>query len=762
MLKEDLKQIAIKDLLRDGKISVRTSNCCFNARFETILDILEYYESGESFFNIRNAGKKTCIELEDLYKEYIHLIESPINTDIISEDEKIIQEQAKVEYLVRTDCIKAIDDKLIDSKDIFSILSLNKKTFLSQRFEDLIENYSIRTKNRLKTMSLESFVINYLFAADIVILGIDGLGQKSLEEVVDLKNKIKELLVNLINLPESYISRLNLARQKGDIILNTFVDEFYNTNNHLPMLWILEQQLTESKNRSIEILIDSLPILKNHKIKTLDEIAEKYSLTRERVRQIRHNTLRKTFDFEITNEPLQYKKNDDLLKYAELLSNKDDWKYLLELLPKTEAINQESFEIQEILKKEQCNFSELFVLQIIAYIFRDKYSFVDKSNVLNKSKNNTFLIDKEFTDIFDFEKFIIDFSNHIDENEEEYELNVDEFLSNSSCWLSLIDLNKFNDIIKIVKDILLYEFHLYSNLDGLITIPATKEKRPLNIVYEILLKNGNPMHIDDIFVEFKKILPEHKYIEAAQLRSWLQLHKEISFISRKSVYTLKEWKHIKSGTIRDTIVEFLSKKDYPQSANDITEYVLQYFPKTNIASIRTTMFNDTQKRFSYFNDNLFGLVRKTYPTNFKEAEQSDGQRKAFEQRLYDLEKFLSKNDHFPFSTSESEEEMSLYRWWRTQSKETELSEHQKNNIERIKGQYADYENDKRVYDWFRNFNNLRLFILENKRLPLPKEHELFLHNWFRKARYDFLNDRLSERQRIKYAEFFKEIKYVKK
>ena len=69
MLKEDLKQIAIKDLLRDGKISVRTSNCCFNARFETILDILEYYESGESFFNIRNAGKKTCIELEDLYKE---------------------------------------------------------------------------------------------------------------------------------------------------------------------------------------------------------------------------------------------------------------------------------------------------------------------------------------------------------------------------------------------------------------------------------------------------------------------------------------------------------------------------------------------------------------------------------------------------------------------------------------------------------------------------------------------------------------------
>ena len=46
---------------------------------------------------------------------------------------------------------------------------------------------------------------------------------------------MKDELLYLINLPEEDISRLNLVRQKGDIVLDSFVTEFYKTNNHLPM-----------------------------------------------------------------------------------------------------------------------------------------------------------------------------------------------------------------------------------------------------------------------------------------------------------------------------------------------------------------------------------------------------------------------------------------------------------------------------------------------------------------------------------------------
>lgn len=758
MLREELRNITIKDLLDDNKITVRTSNCCFNANLETLFDIVEYQESGQHFLNIRNAGKRTCFELEDLCKEYIPKIELSVNTDGFSKEEQNFQKQAEIENLIKTDVISAINNRLIDGKDILSYLDINKKKILEQKFLSFIENYSIRTKNRLKTIGFDEFVIDFLFVADNVLLKIDGLGRKCLEEAIDFKCKLKEELINFIDLSEEDIARLNLVRQKGDVILDSFVDEFYKSNNHLPMFWILEQQLTKNQNRSIEILKDSFPIFNNYQFQTLDEIAAKYCLTRERVRQIRYNTFRKTF--EITNELVEYKKNDDLFKYAELLSNKDDWKYLLELLQETEAINQESFEIQELLKKERCSFSELFVLQIAAYIYRDKFSLLGKFCVSNKSKNNIFLIRKELTDIFDFGKFIDEFANHIDENETEYELNVDDFISNSSCWTSVIDLGKFNSIVRVVKDILLYEFYLHSNLDGLIFVPATKERRPLDVVYEILQKNRNPMHLDNIFIEFKKILPEHKYTEAAQLRPWLQRHDAISFINRKSVYTLKEWEHIKSGTIRDAIVEYLSENEFPQTADDITEYVLQYFPRTNIASVRTTMFNDTQKRFSYFNDGLFGLVSKTYPDNYEEVKQQEGQRKAFEQRLYDLEKFLSENDHFPFATSDNEEESSLYRWWKIQNRDAKLSEQQKAEIDRIKSQYADFDTEKTVYEWFFHFNDFKLFVLENRRLPSSSGSEKFLYGWFRRTKDDFLNGRLNEKQRTKYAELFKEIKYV--
>jgi len=762
MLKEELKYITINDLLNKNKISVRTSNCCVNANFNSLFDIIEYHEKGKSFLNIRNAGKRTYLELQDLCKEYILQIEKSTDAiDDLSDEEKFQKRQIEIKNLIETDFINAVENKLIDTEAILSYFTVNQKAILEEKYNKLIATYSIRTINRLRKIDFETFATLYLFQSDKELLKISGLGKKSLEEAVDLKCKMKNKFLQLINLPEEDISKLNLIRQKGEIIQNDFVFEFYKKNNHLPMFWILEQYIINDKSRKIDILTSTFNIVQNKQTLSLEEIAEKYDITRERVRQIRHKVFYKTFA--ITDEIIEYSKNDDSTKYSRLLQNKDDWAYTLELAQATN-LNQESFEIQECLKRERCNLSFEFALHIIAYLFRNTFSLFGGFEISNRDRiwENTFLIRKEFTNIFDFEKFIVEFKNHIADNEIEYDLNIDDYLTNSACWTPVIDLNKFDNIVSIIKDILLHEFHLYSNFDGLITIPATKERNLLDVVYEILQQNGNPMHLDEIFIEFKKILPEHKYAEATQLRSWLQRHEAISFRNRRSVYTLKEWEHIKSGTIRDAIVEFLAKNDLPQIADDITDYVLQYFPKTNIASVRTTMLNDTQKRFSFFGDSLFGLVSKEYPSEYEETKQQEGQRKAFEQRLYDLEKFLSENDHFPFSTSDNEEEISLYRWWRIQNRDTKLSEQQKADIERIKTQYADFDTDKTIYEWFCHCNNFKLFVLENHRLPSARGDEKFLYGWLRRAKDDFSNQRLNEKQRRKYVELFKEIDYAER
>lgn len=762
MLREDLKNITINDLLVGNEISIRTGNCCFNAKFNSLFDIIEYYEKGNSFFNIRKAGRQTCLELQDLCSKYISQIGELIEvTEILSEEEKLQKRQNEIKELIETDFIYAIENKLIDLKDFISYLTINQKAILEEKYNKHLTNYSIRTVNRLQSIGFEAFVTLYLFQNDKELLKVKNLGKKSLEEAVDLKNKMKKEFSHIINLPEEDLTQLELVHQKGEIMLNDFVFDFYKQNNHLPMFWILEQYIINDSSRKIDILTSTFNIIQNWPVLSLEKIAEKYNITRERVRQIRCDTFRKTF--EITDEIIEYGKNSDLIKYNQLLQNKNDWAYILEFLNE-KKLNQESFEIQECLKKEQCNFSFEFALQIIAYLFRDIFSLFGGIEISNKDRiwENTFLIRKEFTCIFDFENFIGEFKNHIAGNETEYDLNIEDYLTNSACWTSVIDLNKFDDIVCIAKDILLYEFCLYSNIDGLITIPATKERNLFDVIYEILQKNGNPMHLDEIFIEFKKILSEHKYTEASQLRSWLQRHEAISFRNRKSVYTLKEWKHIKSGTIRDTIVEFLSKNDSPQTAECITEYVLQYFPKTNTASVRTTMLNDTQKRFSFYGDNLFGLVSKEYPVEYELITLQEGQRKAFEQRLYDLEKFLSEYDHFPFSSSDNEEETSLYRWWRLQNQDPKLSDRQKADINRIKNQYADYETDKTIYEWFCHLNDLKLFLLENRRLPSARGSEKFLYGWLRRAKDDFNNQRLNEKQRRKYAELFKEIYYAER
>ena len=674
MLREDLKHITTEHLHNTNQISVRAANCCISVGLDTLYKIVSCFEDNGSFIKnkIKNVGRRTCEELDELCSDVISKI----------------------------------------------------------KFE----------KPRIKIKEV-SAIIN---------------------ELTEQEREILLSLANLIFETEDVINKKECVFSNHCSSSFSFAIDFYVKNGYFPMFWILEQCLISDKSREIDILTSTFNIIQDKETLSLEEIAEKHNLTRERVRQIRNNTFRKTF--EITDEIIEYKKDDDLIKYAELLQNKDDWTYILQL-SQDASINQESFEVQEYLKKEQCNLSVEFVVQIIAYLFRNTFSLFGGFEISNRNRiwENTFLIQKTLAGIFDFEKFIDEFTNHITDNEIEYDLNLDEFLPNSTCWTSVIDLNKFDNIVSVVKDILLYEFHLYSNSDGLITIPATKERNPLDIVYEILKGNGNPMHLDEIFTEFKKISPEHKYVDSTQLRPYLQRHENISFRNRKSVYTLKEWGHIKSGTIRDSIVEFLLKNDLPQAADSITEYVLQHFPETNIASVRTTMFNDTKKRFVFFNNNLFGLSNKEYPLEYEDAKPQEVQRKAFEQRLYDLEKFLSENDHFPFSVSDNESEASLYRWWRIANRNiAELTEQQKKEIERIKKQYADFDTDKTTYEWFCHFNDFKLFILENRRLPSASGSEKFLYGWFRRAKDDFMNDKLNERQRMKYAELFKEIGYVER
>ena len=224
MLRERFRLITINKLVADGKISVRTRNCCYNAKFESVLDIIKYKENGQSFLNIRNAGRKTYLELETIYKEY----SSSTNRDffiedinqISKEDEDPLQRQERIENLIKTDAFHALENNLIEVGDVLASLNDIQRDVLKEKFYKLLLDCSNRIKKRLTSIGFESYIFTYLFSPDINLLKVNGLGKRSLNEIVDLKCRMKSELLNQINLSDEEKSTLNLVRQKGNIILN--------------------------------------------------------------------------------------------------------------------------------------------------------------------------------------------------------------------------------------------------------------------------------------------------------------------------------------------------------------------------------------------------------------------------------------------------------------------------------------------------------------------------------------------------------------
>ena len=510
----------------------------------------------------------------------------------------------------------------------------------------------------------------------------------------------------------------NKVSNNGDYSLNNFVIEFRRKYDHLPMFWIIEQKIKNYASKKvgilkINILKKTFCVYQGQKKLSLKELAQEHGMTKERIRQIRtvfncsyydnDNQLKRKREVNKNNDKLNTRYIFELLK---IQADDNEWSYYRSLLENHDVVWQEDNMIAKLLEHEQSTLSHKFFLQILSEVCRDTHILLGgfKMNEKHNLWKNAVLIKREFSNVFNFEKFRYDFANLLYGNEIEFLLNVDDYISNSECWIEH-NTNKLKPITSIARNILLYEFNLFSgNIDGKIKIPAMKKRNLFNAVYEILEKKGEPMQINDVFDEFKKIYPKHKHTlenNPERLRPYLLRHDEITIRNRNSTYLLKKWKHVKSGTIRDAIVEFLTIKDYPQTAKDITEYVLLYFPETNIENTRASLLGDTLNRFSYFKGYLFGLVGKEYPPEYKLTEQMPGLSITFEQRLGDLEKFIVENNRFPFSSSKEKEEASLYRWWYKVVYGYNLTtKPQRTEVMRVQQKYAKYtryKSDKKSY-----------------------------------------------------------------
>jgi hypothetical protein len=714
MIEEQLYP-STRDLEITKKISTRTANCCNNAGLESLLDIFSCYEN-DKVACIAGVGTVTYLEINKLYESIMSL--SP-NRSIFQQAEKIPDKRESDEIMER-----------------FNSLLTNsfKRKAIHEKYTQFIQTCPIDVQIWLTKIPLDIFISEYLCYYDYKSLKIRHFYVKNLPETIELETTLKAEITRQFYLSEEDSVKEEIFNHYGVSDSNGYLVSYYQTHRCFPMFWIVEKQLENHNDRNTNILKKTFQIYQNQQILSLSKFAAESSISRERVRQIRKYILKKI----LCHKSSFFKYGDDWIHYKPL--------YKDIIWP---------VDIQHYIDDEQCNLSTKFVLQILSnLLYYEEYTLFGGFTPANLPSHwkNAFLVKNDFVHVFDFDKLRVKFKDLLAESDAEYLLDIRQYISTCSCW-EKYKPDKIDNITDIVKSILQCEFQLDTGSDGCIKIPVYKYKKKTlsDYIYVILKNNGNPMHISDIFYELKKILPEHHYTQPVQLRRYLLEHEAIAFQNRKSVYVLKEWTHVKSGTIRDAITEFLSKKKLPQTIQNIANHVLQYFPETNHINIRTSMFSDSKHRFVFFNGNLFGLSRKKYPPKY---ERADNSLPPFTQCISNMEKFIVENGHFPYASSKDRTERILGLWWaRTNKNICRLDENKQKEMERIKHQYAHMN----LSQWHKNCKKLKCFVLENHEAPSITT-EIFFYHWLERAKTDFLNNRLNEAQQQKYLELIELMK----
>lgn len=695
----------LKELLDNDIISIRTYNGLRSAGYITLRDIKEDNPDMTTLLRLRNFGKKSYYEIthvldsmllisseitdnkdfcEDFYIRYHNLeiyssveniikdsyLKQPqffqeeypnavsIFNKIISDPKTFLCVNHKFDYhgniAIRKSIIQYLQSTIdslidIDSKDkdiilqptlnalkfieyhvdYFSIIdkyqyfmSNEQKELFEIEYKQILQTVSIRTYNNINryfpNLSIISFIENpYGSFTRENIPHIFVRKTRTNIEFIQLCSQLKTKFNEIFDLDQSTFALFSLKKQYPFLVNSQriYISEYEQKYGHLPYFFILYNYLriTSNEDRNIRMFcmhygITSEPI-------SLNSIAKQEKLTFERVRQIVSKGLK------ISSENIQI----DLSKYEQIIRKPyffpDDSNFI-------EIINREklncSFRIFSVLLKPYTNFEFVSFNNLEIIINNDLFKRRPIHGIIEQITN----IAKERK----AEDKILSFSyfySKINENEQALLITIINYLA--------------------IPNVCIFE-------DNLI-FKQTYIDTKLEII-KILEEHGEPMFLDDIFEQFKRKYPGHKYNSANQLRA--SMKPPIKAIGKQSRYGIETWDNIFWGSIRDLLINCLVKSEFPLHIDELLTEVLVHYPTTNIKNIVSTMSSDEFDRFVQFEGGYYGLVEKEYPARY--IKSSIIHRYKFKERLQMFKDFVNTYHRFPLSNG-GEIEASLHRWY---------------------------------------------------------------------------------------------------
>lgn len=301
---------------------------------------------------------------------------------------------------------------------------------------------------------------------------------------------------------------------------------------------------------SVNVLLANLPersreILKKRfgladgRIETLEKIGHDYGITRERVRQIISDAIKKISRFSDT----------DVFKVAEE-------KIILEILGNSGIISEENL-IEKLGSNDQMEARSVVFLANCS----DKISSTEEKGLIKKSWIVSKKILADVKNVNELANLVLD--------EGKNPLTDAEISQKIMAKNKDLSKNEILSMLRVLKNISRNKFGKWGRSDWMEINPKGTRER----IYLVLKEEKKPLHFREIAKLIDKSGINKKKSHPQTVHNELIKDKRFILIGR-GIYALSDWGYV-PGTIKDVLEKILKESGQPMTKEEIVEAVLK-------------------------------------------------------------------------------------------------------------------------------------------------------------------------------------------
>lgn len=608
----------ITELALEHGLSRRTLNVCAAAGILTVGKLLTM--SDVQLLHLRNCGRHTQMQLSNLRDKYIYLKQLSPAQSALPEPEPApaieVSDSLQLEFDFGDDTVTPRHKALPQSP----VLLMNLQTC----YRHLFQQMSIRACNVMCDYVDFRSVLPFIHGERKPNFAtIQHCGEKTVEEINKMLNAFNILYNDELNrfeqigsTPEylhEYFSSLYPFLNADD---SWMLAREYGMRKPLPAFFLIERFIRYSNNNGAKFFREHYGLDTDGKFHSLEEIARKYNLTRERVRQVLMQGLK-------FPSPLNELIGICLSSFdADMYSCTDKlWDRL------AEENHLTNLNVCQLMALVTAIAPEYMILSITAtsFIFLVRRELLNNIQVMRTFKKLRQPIDNQHT--IDVEIDVMDVLRK--ENPGSLHPRVEALMPMFVEPLLAIDS---------VED-----------LGGGRIVSHPNRYDPQQLIVDALQALGRDSTLEQIQNEIARQYGTSPIKNLQSLHAYILRNDRVAPIGRSGRYILRQWDNYFTGSITDYIAMCLEQFDQPQRVSDILAHVRKAFPNTTISSVTALMYCDVRKRFVLFHGGRYGLRDKQYAAEWEENVAPRHGRQ-FADHFNDLKAFVAKNGYIPYGS----------------------------------------------------------------------------------------------------------------